>query len=475
MSPQQVSGDHPAKVPFWRSLSGRLLLLTVLFVLIGEVMIFVPSIARFRLAYLQERVEAGHIATLALEAAPSGKLALGLERRLLDHAMVEAVVLRTPERSSFMLSTDMPPPIDATFDLRDATPRALMLAAFDVLADGSGKTIRVLDESRMAPGTVVEVVLTQGDLYRSMIDYGGRILTLSIVLSLLTASLVYVSLQWQLVRPMRAITRNLMRFRANPEDASSQIAETRRGDEIGAAQQTLREMQRDLRRALLQKTRLAALGAAMSKINHDLRNSLATAILVSDSLAQSEDPVVQKTIPRLMDAMDRAVALCRRTLNYAQTDAPEIEPVQMSLGKLIADVGEILAMDDTAGVTWVNEVPERFEVIGDHLQLFRVFENLGRNAIEAMDDGGRIRLSAHHQDESVIIDIADDGPGIPQPVRDKLFQPFARSGRAGGSGLGLAIARETMRFHGGDIALVQTGPDGTHFRLTLPATRKKRQ
>ena len=267
-----MSNGDPVKVPFWRSLSGRLLLLTVLFVLIGEVLIFVPSIARFRMTYLQERVEAGHIATLALEAAPSGKLTPELETRLLDHAMVEAVVLRTPERSSFMLSKDMPPPIDATYDLRNATPRTLIMAAFDVLVDGPTKTIRVLDESRMAPGTVVEVVLVQRDLYYSMLDYSWRILTLSIVLSLLTASLVYVSLQWQMVRPMRAITDNLMRFRANPEDAASQIAETRRGDEIGAAQKSVREMQRDLRRALLQKTRLAALGAAMSKINHDLRN-----------------------------------------------------------------------------------------------------------------------------------------------------------------------------------------------------------
>jgi signal transduction histidine kinase len=474
VSQNQVARDGPVRVPFWRGLSGRLLLLTMLFVLIGEVLIFVPSIARFRLAYLQERVEAGHIATLALNAAPNGTITPELESRLLDHAMVEAVVLRTPERSSLMLSKDMPPPIDETFDLRLANPQALIMAAFGALADGPDKTIRVLDESRMAPGTVVEVVLGQKDLYRSMLDYSSRILTLSIVLSLLTAGLVYLSLQWMIVRPMRAITDNLTRFRASPEDASSQIAETSRGDEIGAAQKTLREMQRDLRRALLQKTRLAALGAAMSKINHDLRNSLATAMVVSDSLAQSEDPLVQKTVPRLVDAMDRAVALCRRTLNYAQSDAPEVEPAPLSLGKLITEVGEILEMDDHGQVTWINEVPERFEVVGDHLQLFRVFENLGRNAMEAMDAGGIIRLSAHHHGDSVLIDVVDDGPGIPGPARDKLFQPFAGSGRPGGSGLGLAIARETMRFHGGDINLVQTGKEGTHFRLTLPAGKKRR-
>lgn len=457
------------RVPFWRSLSGRLLLLTVLFVLIGEVLIYVPSIARYRLAYLHERVEAGHLATLALEASPDGKLDPALERRLLDHAMVEAVVLRTPDRSSFMLSTDMPPPIDATFDLRAASPYDLIVDAFDVMIDGEHRTIRVLDESRMSPGTVVEVVFGQAELYRSMRDFSGRILTLSIVLSLLTASLVYLSLQWLMVRPMRTITANLARFRKSPEDRASQIADTKRSDEIGVAQKSLGQMQRDLRRALMQKTRLAALGSAMGKINHDLRNTLATAMIASDSLARSEDPTVQKVTPRLLSAMDRAVALCSRTLDYAQSDEPELEPSRISLHKLIDDVAEIIDMDSNVKVEWVNTVPDDVEVTADHIQLFRVFQNLSRNALDAMPTGGRICFSAERKGDEIIIDVVDTGPGIPEQARDNLFQPFAGSGRPGGSGLGLAIARENMRLHGGDVVLAETGPDGTRFRLNLPA------
>lgn len=456
------------RVPFWRSLSGRLLLLTVLFVLVGEVLIYVPSIARYRLAYLHERVEAGHLATLALEAAPSGKLQPELETRLLDHAMVDAVALRTPERSSFMLSTDMPPPIDATYDLREDGPFDLIMDAFDVMIDGKDKTIRVLDESRMAPGTVIEVVFGQSDLFKSMRDFSNRILTLSIVLSLLTASLVYLSLQWLMVGPMRTITANLARFRKNPEDRASQIADTHRSDEIGVAQKSLGDMQRDLRRALLQKTRLAALGSAMGKVNHDLRNTLATAMIASDSLAQSEDPAVQKVTPRLLSAMDRAVALCSRTLDYAQSDEPELEPARFSLHRLIDDVAEIVAMDTEIKIDWVNEVPEDIEVTADHIQLFRVFQNLSRNALDAMENGGRICFSALRQGDEIVIDVADNGPGIPEKARANLFQPFAGSGRPGGSGLGLAIARENMRLHGGDITLAETGTGGTRFRLTLP-------
>lgn len=457
------------RVPFWRSLSGRLLLLTVLFVLLGEVLIYVPSIARYRLAYLHERVEAGHLATLALEASPDGKLRPELESRLLGHAMVEAVVLRTPQRSSFMLSSDMPPPIDATFDLRGATPYNLIVDAFQVMIDGEDRTIRVLDESRMAPGTVVEVVFGQQELYHSMRDFSGRILTLSIVLSLLTASMVYLSLQWLMVGPMRTITANLARFRKNPEDRTSQIADTRRSDEIGVAQKSLGDMQRDLRRALMQKTRLAALGSAMGKINHDLRNTLATAMIASDSLAQSDDPTVQKITPRLVSAMDRAVKLCSRTLDYAQSDEPELEPTRVSLHKLIDDVSEIVAMDTDAKVEWINDVPDNVDVTADHIQLFRVFQNLSRNALDAMPDGGRICFSAQAKGDEIVIEVADNGPGIPERAQADLFQPFAGSGRPGGSGLGLAIARENMRLHGGDITLVETGSDGTRFRLVLPA------
>ncbi len=457
------------RVPFWRSLSGRLLLLTVLFVLLGEVLIYVPSIARYRLAYLHERVEAGHLATLALEAAPRGQLQPELEARMLGHAMVDAVVLRTPARSSFMMSVDMPPPVDDTFDLRESGPVELIFDAFDVMIDGKDKTIRVLDESRMAPGTVVEVVFGQGDLYKSMRDFSNRILTLSIILSLLTASSVFVSLQWLMIGPLRTITANLARFRKNPEDRGSQIADTNRSDEIGLAQKSLSDMQRDLRRALLQKTRLAALGSAMGKVNHDLRNTLATAMIASDSLAQSEDPAVQKVTPRLVSAMDRAVALCSRTLDYAQSDEPELEPARFSLHRMIDDVAEIVAMDTDVKIDWVNEVPADIEVTADHIQLFRVFQNLSRNALDAMPNGGRICISARRDNDEIVIDVVDNGPGIPEKAQANLFQPFAGSARPGGSGLGLAIARENMRLHGGDITLAETGADGTRFRLTLPA------
>ena len=442
-----MAAPSSTHVPFRRSLSARLLLLSALFVLLGEVLIYVPSIARFRLVFLEERIAAGHLATLALEATPDGRLEAALVERLLGHAMVEAVVLRTAARSSFMLSTAMPPSVDATYDLRRATPLTLIIDAFRVLIDGPERTIRVLKESSVEPGTVVEVVLGQRDLHAAMIDYSHRILTLSIIISLLTASLVYISLHLMMVRPLRGMTDNLIRFRRRPEDATSQIADTTRGDEIGVAQQALGQMQRDLRRGLLQKARLAALGAAMAKINHDLRNSLASAMVVSDSLSRSDDPIVQKITPRLMAAIDRAVTLCRSTLNYVQSEEPMV----------VVDAG--------AAMAWRNQVPDGLEVTVDHVQLFRVLQNLAQNALDAK--AGELRITAERRAGAVIIELADTGGGIAPRVLEHLFEPFA-AGSGAGSGLGLAIARETMRLHGGDIELVETGATGTCFRLTLP-------
>jgi signal transduction histidine kinase len=88
-----------------------------------------------------------------------------------------------------------------------------------------------------------------------------------------------------------------------------------------------------------------------------------------------------------------------------------------------------------------------------------------RNAAEA---GARsVRISAHHDNPTLAIEISDDGPGLPEPVRSDLFRPFAGSTRRGGTGLGLAIARDLMVAHGGDIELLATGASGTTFRLTL--------
>ena len=448
-------------------LSGRLLLLTMLFVLIGEVVIYVPSIARFRLSFLEARLDAGHLATMAREASPDGMLSEDLEARLLARAMVEGVVLRRSEASMLMLSSRMPPMIDATYDLRKETPFNLVVSAFRLMIGPAG-AIRVLGTARDAPGVVVEVVLKEAYLREQMFDFSRRIFTLSLVISLITATLVFLSLQWLMVRPMRAITLNLARFRREPENVTSVIASTDRSDEVGMVQQELSVMQRELRAALIQKARLAALGAAVSKINHDLRNSLASAMLVSDRLAQSDDPTVRKVTPRLIAAIDRAIALCANTLSFTQAPEPKLDFRQVALRPLIAELGDTVGLPVEGGIRWTNEVSDSLSVRADPTQLYRILLNLARNSVEAMNGQGELRVLAEPSEGGVAIDVIDTGPGLAPKALERLFQPFAGSAKPGGTGLGLAIARELARFHGGDIILVKSTPEGTRFRVWLP-------
>ena len=450
-------------LPGATSLSARLLVLTVFFVMVSEVLIFAPSIARFRLTYLQERLAAAHLAVLALEATPNHMVSDDLERELLNTAGAALIGLKKPNGIKLMLAIDEPPRVDLTVNLYETGPLGLIRDALATLASKGNRLMRVLGPSPKNPEIMVEAVIGEAPLRIAMLEYANRILGLSIVISLITAALVYVSLQWLMVRPMRRITQSMIAFREDPEDTSRSVSQSTRTDEIGIAERELAGMQSRLRAALHQKTHLAALGSAMSKINHDLRGILATARLVSDRLAASGDPEVRRVTPVLLGAIDRAVDLCTKTLAFAQEGPASVNRARFALATLIEEVGASLEAE-TGG--WLVDVPQSIIVFADRDQLYRVFMNLARNAFQA--GASRMVIRAEAEADRVIIDFTDNGPGLPPRARELLFQPFAGSARPGGTGLGLAISRELMHAHGGEIELVSSDAEGTRFRLTLP-------
>jgi len=451
-----------------RSLSARLLVLTVAFVLLGEVLIYVPSISRFRKVYLEERIASAHLATLALEAAGDMGVEQPLEEELLNHAGVVSVTLRAPTAE---LMLGRLPPVDMVFDLREATPIDLIRDAFETLWHAGGRTIRVIGPSPADPDVLVDISLREQAMWNAMVGYSWRILNLSIVLSLLTAILVYASLQGLMVRPLRRITESVVAFRRQPENPEVDLpASPERGDEIGLVQAELSRMQQGLRTALAQKTRLAALGAAVGKINHDLRNILANAMLLSDHLEESQDPRVRHVAPRIVEAIDRASRLCSETLNFARAQAVQPKKARFLLHALVDEVGEAVLGPEPGGGRWRNEVGADVMVHADRDQLFRVLMNLGRNAHQALgSEGGLISVNAWQNGARAVIEVADTGKGIPDEARAHLFEAFSGSTRPEGTGLGLPIAREIMRAHGGDLELAHSGSDGTVFRITLPA------
>ena len=450
-------------------LSARLLLLTAAFVMISEILIFLPSVARDRLAYLDDRIDAARLAVFALEATPDNMVSQSLANELLADVGAHGIVVHKAD-STLMIDSEMPPTPGATYDLRGVGMFRLMRDALVTLMRSDNRILRVLDVSRKEPDVAVEVLLDERPLRAEMWNFGGRLLGVSLVISLITAALVYVSLQWLLVAPMRRLTQGMIKFREDPQDVSRVIAPATRRDEIGQAQRELAAMQEALRQALSQKDRLAALGAAVTKINHDLRNILSTMRLLSDGIAASAVPEVRRVAPSLVAAIDRAVALCTGTLTYTAGAAPTVNRARFALTGLVEELADLEFRFGAERLLLDNKVPGSIIAAADRDQLFRVLQNLIQNAAEA--GAHRVTVQAAEANGLLMLEIADDGPGMPPKARDNLFKPFAGSARPGGTGLGLAIARELMRAHGGDIALDETTASGTIFRLTLPGVAR---
>lgn len=461
--------EEAVKLPsFGRGLSARVLLLTILFVMVSEVLIYAPSIIRFRLDWLEEKLNMAHLAILTLEATPDYMIDPELEVRLLSHVGARLIALRSADGKNLMLRGSSPPMlVQATVDLADRGFLQLVEDGIDTLRQSRNRLLRVKGYSPRAANIIVDMVIDEWALREAMIAYSWRILGLSVVISLITAALVFMALQWLIIRPMRRLTRGMVAFRQDPEVVPPSFGATRRGDEIGLAEREFAEMQAKVRQSLIQKARLAALGTAVTKINHDLRGILATARLVTDRLAESDNPEVKRAAPALVRSLDRAVELCSDTLNFTREGPPRPTLADVPLRDLVDEVGESLASLLTAGKNWSNDVPADVRVRADRGQLFRVLRNLGENAFQAGAEN--ISIACHIGDDVVEIHCNDDGPGLPLKAKENLFVPFKGSARAGGTGLGLAIARELMRAHGGDLKLQRGEATGTLFILTLPA------
>lgn len=452
----------------FRNLSSRLLLLTVAFVMLAEVLIWTPSVARYRKTLIEDRIDRAYLSMLALNSLPETELNQDLENKLLQQTDALAIILNTPTRRMLMSAGDMPPAVDLMVDLRTESFWSLIMEAFDTLGQTESRVIRAVGMPGNDPDATVEVLFDETGLRTAMLDFSWRIFTLSLFISLITAALVFVSLQWLIVRPIRRMAAGMARFRENPENETRILKPMPRSDEIGTAQMELAEMQRQVHGALKQKNRLAALGAAVAKINHDLRNTLATAVLVSDKLQYIEDPEVKRVTPRLMKAIDRAIDLCSQTLNYASEDVLALRPRSFCLRDLIEETeANLESSGGQTRVAWEIDVDPDAEIVADRRHLLRALHNVCDNAIKAGSD--KLTVSAEISDDRIVIEIADNGPGLSDKARENLFKPFAGSSRKGGTGLGLVIVRDVVSAHGGDISLLYSGPDGTAFRIIIPS------
>ncbi len=446
--------------------------MTIGFVMLAEVLIFVPSVANFRKNWLMERLAAAQIAALAVEAAATNSVPELLRDQLLEKAQVHGVAVRRGETRRMVLQTTLPGMVDAHFDLDNASWITLISDALGVFTSSPNRVIRVIGRPDIGDD-VVEIVMTQGPLTAAVYRYALNILALSIVISLITATLVWLALAAFLIRPVVRLTWNMVGFRASPEDASRIIRPSGRRDEIGMAEAELAAMQSELAAVIRQKSRLAALGLAVSKINHDLRNMLSSAQIMSDRLAASNDPMAQKLVPKLIASLDRAINFCTETLRYGRAEEEQPQRQRFALAPLLDEVGDGFGLPGHGRIRWIVEAEPALDIDADRGQLYRILTNLVRNAMQVLESPPHVlrpelRIIARQDGNVVVITVRDNGPGVPPRARANLFRAFQGSSRAGGTGLGLAISAELARAHGGDVVLDDTLPGAT-FHVRIPS------
>lgn len=474
----KAGAQKPRRVRF--GLAMRVLLLNTAFVIAAAAIIYFPAIANYRESWLRQRLSAAYTAALVLDAAPQAMVPPELSHELLDSVGARIIVLSKHGTKQILAVSALPRTVDQVYDLRE--PGFLLLGeAIGTLMAPPGRVITILGEAPRG-GESIAVTMDEAPLTKALRAYSLRLLAVTIFMSLIVASLATVAIHFMVLRPVRRLTDGLIEFGTNPDNPTRRvIVPCGARHEIAQAEVELATMQNALLRELSEKKHLAALGLAVAKISHDMRNMLTSVQLLSDRLSNVADPLVQKLAPKLVGTIDRAVRFCEATLAYGRAidEPPKMAP--FSLRVLAGEAIEMVRLEADRDIEFVNAVPADFGVTADSEQMFRVLLNLIRNSAQALeaDEGKpgrpkRISISARQEDKAAVIEVADTGPGVPEAQRERLFTPF-NSGRLGGSGLGLAIAADLVKGHGGTIRLLSNKTDshsGAVFQISLPQDGK---
>lgn len=458
-------------------LSMRLIAAMVLVILSVEIVVYLPSAASFRTSWLNDRLRVGLVAARVLDAAPDAMdLPRTLTDRLLRSAEARAIVYRREGQSQLITLDGAPMPREVvTADMRDSHLGTQIYGVFDTLVAPAGRMLRIVGDEDGDPERTVEVLMPEAPLRAALFTYSVNLVLLSLSLALMTSAVLYVLIARLLIGPIRRLAANMLKFSAAPENAALIVTPTERRDEIGMLERELASMETDLFSMLRQQRHLADLGLAVAKINHDLRNTLTSAQLLSDQVANLDDPKVQRLAPRLVQSIDKAIGFAQQVLDYGRQRVAPPAPRRVEMRKLIEDAAFEARLVAHPAVHFVNDVPAALALKLDPDQSARIFVNLLKNAREALEahieklERAEVRVAATIGAESVVLSVIDTGPGLPPRARENLFVAFEGSARAGGTGLGLAIARELAEAQGGHLAWIET-EHGTRFDLSLPVS-----
>jgi len=459
----------------FRGLSIKLIAAIVVVILAVEIAIYIPSVANFRASWLNDRLRVAIVASNVLDTVPDiMSIPRTLTDQILTSAGADALVYRREGQSELIELAEAPTPTDVvTADMRDADPLSLIAGALDTLVFGSARTLRIVGQADQ-PGAEIELLMSERPLRQALILYSRNIALLSLIIAAITAIVIYVFVSVLFIAPIRRLSDNMLAWRKAPENGALILKPSGRRDEIGIVERELAAMETEIFTLLRQRRHLADLGLAVAKINHDLRNTLTAAQLLSDQVATLDDPKVQRLAPRLVNTLDRAIGFAQSVIDYGRQSGSPPKPTSVVVREMVADAVSDAGMVAHPEITLEIAVPDDLTATIDRDQIARVLANLVKNAREALESAGSkiaepmITVGASGlQDGGVTMFVADNGLGLMPRARDNLFVAFDGSARAGGTGLGLAIARELVEGHGGTIALAPT-ETGTRFEIALP-------
>jgi signal transduction histidine kinase len=474
---------HPGAPAFALPLEGfglaaRVLAVTIGFVFLAMGLFYVTRLSAHREMWLRGKIGWTQTAIEAFGLAGPNPPSADLSQKILHSLDVKWLAVETPTGRREFVVAGGPPAKAEPIVADDSSHFASLAATFRTLL-AAPHTVARLSVAAQGNQPAIEFAFDEQPLIHSLRRVSGNFLTISLIIAAVVTCVLWAALWRMVLQPVRRLTSNIIAFGESPQDATRVIAPCGRGGEIGRAETALAVMQRSLAHELAQGKRLAELGMAVARINHDLRNMLSAAQLISDRLTTIPDPLAQRLAPRLVATLDRAIQFCQATLTYGA--ARELPPLRrrFDLSELVGQVVESAKAENDSAIGYAIDIPPRFCVYADPDQTLRVLENLSRNAAQALMTKGAadgrpkaIRFAAIRTDGLALIEVSDTGPGFPADQSDRIFEPFHKSTSDAGAGLGLAIAADLVTRNGGAIVLAPTKADdfycGARFLIKLP-------
>jgi signal transduction histidine kinase len=317
-------------------------------------------------------------------------------------------------------------------------------------------------------------VLKSLDQATSFLGRLNRLLVLLGVVAVVVGSCMVFIFSHTLTRPLGTLVQGV---RALGKGDYEYPLVARGSDEVAEVTASFLRMRTGLQetqRRLLESERLATIGQMASSISHDLRHSLAAVMANAEFLSDSNRSQAEReelyhevllAVQQMTDLIDSLLEFSRTRESLRPTYGDLEDVVEHSIQSVHAhpeyhSVG-ITVQKDGATDGWF-----------DSRKLERVFQNLLINACEAVSpENGHIRIDMHATQSVIEVRVADNGHGIPELVRGRLFEPFVSYGKENGTGLGLTVVQKIVQDHGGDVRVESTSADGTVFLILLPGTR----